>query len=465
MVGREAMQPDAIRLSPAGEPTFNGPRLLASLERLPVPRKYWVGFSGGADSTALLQAMYESRARLRAGLHAVHFHHGLQAMAGDWQDHCRAFCEQRGIPFLSVQLEIDRAAGTSLEEASRNSRYRSVARMLGDDEMYLTAHHAEDLVETLFLNLMRGSGIEGLAGIPMLRNLERGWVARPLLEMHRSELVAYLEARGIGWLTDPSNADTTFDRNYLRRELFPLLEQRWPGLVRRLSRTARNARIAAAAMAVFIENQSGDLLRDPLKMPLQRLLELDPEIQTLILRQWLRRHEVPAMPEQRLKEFLKQLAEATVQTRAEIQWEDWMIKHYHLDLWLQRRRPYAACPDKRWSEGAQLELGQDAGRLWLQGGPAVIPPGWRVRARRPGDRLRGRPDGPSRKLKHFFQSASIPPWLRPAIPVLEWEGEPVALGDWVFGHRLQAWLLDNRLEYRWEPADSVLARVHADLQR
>jgi tRNA(Ile)-lysidine synthase len=188
------MQPDAIRLSPAGEPSFNG-RLLASLGRLPVPRKYWVGFSGGADSTALLQALYESRAQLPAGLHAVHFHHGLHARAGDWQEHCRAFCEQRGIPFLSEQLEIDRAAGTSLEEASRNSRYRSVARIVGEDEMYLTAHHAEDLAETLFLNLMRGSGIEGLAGIPMLRNLERGWVARPLLEIHRSELVTYLEAR------------------------------------------------------------------------------------------------------------------------------------------------------------------------------------------------------------------------------------------------------------------------------
>jgi tRNA(Ile)-lysidine synthase len=460
---REAKQPDAIRLPPLGEPSFNGQRLLASLGRLPVPRKYWVGFSGGADSTALLQAMYESRPQLPAAMHALHFHHGLQAKASQWQEHCRAFCAQRGIPFLTEQLEIDRSGGASLEEASRNSRYRAVARILGEDEMYLTAHHAEDLAETLFLNLMRGSGIEGLAGIPMLRNLERGWVARPLLEIHRSDLVAYLEARGIGWLTDPSNADTSFDRNYLRQELFPLLEQRWPGLVRRLSRTARNARTAAAAMAMFIENQSGDLIRDRLKMPLHRLLELDPEMQTLILRQWLRRHEVPALPEQRLKEFLKQLAEATVGNRAEVQWEDWMIKHYHLDLWLHRRKPYLACPERSWQEGMLLELGQDTGRLRLEGKPAAIPPGWRVRARRSGDRMRPQPGGPSRKLKHFFQSASIPPWLRSGIPVLEWDGEPVALGDWLFGHRLQSWLLDNGLAYRWEPADSVLARVRADL--
>jgi tRNA(Ile)-lysidine synthase len=464
MSGREARQSETTRLNPPGVSSFDGQRLLACLGRLPVPRIYWVGFSGGADSTALLQAMHESRSQLPAALHAVHFHHGLQSRAGEWQEHCRAFCAQRGIPFLSERLEIVRSARTSPEEASRNSRYRAVARILGADEMYLTAHHAEDLAETLFLNLMRGSGIEGLAGIPMLRKLERGWVARPLLESHRGELVAYLEARGIGWLTDPSNADTAFDRNYLRQELFPLLERRWPGLVRRLSRTARNARRSAAAMAAFIENQSGHLIHDPLKMPLPRLLQLDPELQSLILRQWLRRHEVPAMPEQRLREFLRQLAQATGETRAEVQWDEWMIKHYHLDLWLHRRRPYLPCPDTPWRDRMEVELGQDAGRLRLHGEPVAVPPGWRVRTRRPGDRIRPRRDGPSRTLKHFFQSAVIPPWLRPGIPVLEWDGEPVALGDWVLGDRLQTWLRDHGLEYRWEPADSVLVRVHADLQ-
>lgn len=465
MSGREARQPDAAHVPPPGESFFSEGRLLATLGRLPVPRKYWVGFSGGADSTALLQAMNESRLRLPAAIHALHFNHGLQADASRWQEHCRAFCEARGIPFRSERLEIDLTTRTGREEAARASRYRAVARILGEGEMYLTAHHAEDLAETLFLNLMRGSGIEGLAGIPVLRTLARGWVARPLLEMHRSELVAYLEARGISWLTDPSNSDTSFDRNYLRQELFPQLERRWPGLVRRLSRTARNARVSADAMARFIESQSGDLVCDRLKMPLQRLLELDPGMQTLILRQWLRRHAVPALPEQRLQEFLKQLARAAVDSRAEVQWDDWMIKHYGRDLWLHRRRPYLPCPETPWREGMRLELGQDAGRLLLEGKPAAIPPGWRVRARRPGDRMRLWPDGPSRTLKHFFQSASIPPWLRSGIPVLEWDGVPVALGDWMLGHRLRAWLLENGLEYHWEPDDSVLARMRADLQR
>jgi tRNA(Ile)-lysidine synthase len=444
---------------------FSSAELLASLSRLPTPRRYWVGFSGGADSTALLQALHECREQLPAPIHALHFHHGLQAEADAWQAHCGSFCEQRDIPYRAEQLDIDQSARSSPEEASRNSRYRVVGGLLGRQEMYLTAHHAEDLAETLFLNLMRGSGVEGLAGIPVLRTLEHGWVARPLLDVHRAQLVAFLQERDIDWLTDPSNENITFDRNYLRQELFPRLEQRWPGLVRRLARTARNARISAGAMAMFIESQSGDLIRDRFKMPVHKLLELEPEMQTLILRQWLRRHEVPVLPEQRLREFLKQLSEAQVDNLAEVQWEDWMIKHYQLDLWLHRRKPFMACPEMAWTEGMEVDLGPDTGRLHLLGDTTPVPPGWHVRARRSGDRIRQRPQGPNQKLKHLFQSASVPPWLREGIPVLEWDGEPVALGDWVIGHRLQAWLLEHGLDYLWNPADPVLARLRADCQR
>lgn len=439
--------------------------LLDSLARLPAPAKYWIGFSGGADSTALLQALHECRAQLVASIHAIHFHHGLQQAADEWQRRCRSFCTERDIPFMSVRLDIRRSRGTSPEEESRNSRYRAVAEVLGDSEMYLTAHHAEDQAETLFLNLMRGSGIEGLAGIPALRNLESGWVARPLLEWHRAELEQFLEQRGIGWLTDPSNEDIRFDRNYLRHDVFPLLDQRWPGLVRRLSRTARNARITASAMAMFIENQSGDLVRDKLRMPLHKLLELDTEMQTLILRQWLRRHEVPALPEARLREFLNQLDTADIANQAEVQWEDWIIKRYKHDLWLHPNPPFDPLTETDWQKGMELDLGPDSGSLCLRGKAVDIPAGWKVRARSSGDRIRLSPRGSSQKIKQYFQSALIPPWLRSGIPVLAWNDEPAALGDWVIDHRLQAWLLEHELELEWRPRDPVLIRLRNDNQR
>ena len=439
-------------------------KLLDNLGRLPHPFKYWVGFSGGADSTALLQVLHECRDQLHAPLHAIHFHHGLQPGAEDWQEHCRNFCAERDIPFISIRLEVTPGGKTSLEEEARNARYRAVAELLGEQEMYLTAHHAEDQAETLFLNLMRGSGIEGLAGIPALRNLDHGWVGRPLLDSHRQDLVTFLEQRNIEWLEDPSNQDTSFDRNYLRQELFPLLEKRWPGVSRRLTRTARNARISAGAMSMFIETQSGELLRDRMRMPVRNLLDLGTEMQTLILRQWLRRHEIPVLPESRLRDFLSQLAIAQPESPAEVQWADWMIKHYQHDLWMHRRNPFLACPTREWQNGMELDLGPESGYLRLAGNPVSIPDGWTVSARKAGDRIRTVEGGPSRKLKYYFQTSAVPPWLRQGIPVLCWDGEPVALGDWMFGHRLQWWLMENDLELTWQPRDPVLARVRADCQ-
>ena len=443
-------------------PAFDVERLLYSLASLPVPPRYWIGFSGGADSTALLLAMHEARQGLPAPFCALHFHHGLQPEADDWLVHCRDFCEHRGIPFENERLAIDVAAGSSPETAARDQRYRAVARRLGRDEMYLTAHQAEDQAETLFLNLMRGSGIEGLAGIPALRRLERGWVARPLLDVHREELVGYLRNRDVDWLTDPSNADTRFDRNFLRQELFPLLEMRWPGLVRRLSRTARNVRASASAMAAFIEQTCGDLVSDELTMPLPGLLELQPDMQALILRQWLRRHELPALPELRLLEFLKQLRDAGEASQVEVRWSDWTIRRYRERLWMKRPGATASCRDTTWEAGDEIFLGSASGRLELRGAPVEIPPDWRLRSRRPGDRLRPRAGEPSRSLKQLFQDAGVPPWLRPGVPILQWGGETVALGDWVLAPRLQDWLQRHGLEYRWQPDDPALERIRRD---
>lgn len=113
----------------------------------------------------------------------------------------------------------------------------------------------------------------------------------------------------------------------------------------------------------------------------------------------------------------------------------------------------------------QLDLGPDSGCLVLTGKETELPGGWHVGPRRSGARIRPIEQGPSRKLKHFFQSASIPPWLRDGIPILYWDNEPVALGDWVVGHRLLWWLTENDLEYSWQPRDPVLVRLRADCQR
>lgn len=438
---------------------FSGESLLDGLARLPQPRRYWVGFSGGADSTALLQALYECRERLAAPLQALHFHHGLHPAADRWMTHCETFCLERDIPFHGERLNVVTNPGDSPEEAAREARYRCAAGLLQPGEMLLTAHHSGDQAETLFLNLMRGSGIEGLAGIPPVRKLAHGWVGRPLLDVDRSALEAWLRDRAIEWVDDASNTDRAYDRNFVRHEVFPLLEQRWPGLGRRLARTARHARQSAAAMADFIGHRTGELLQDPVCLPVRALLDLDPAMRALILREWLRRRELPALPEARITEFLQQLADAGSGRHAEVRWADWMIKRYRENLWLHPALPGLACRSAQWHNAGRVTLGPASGTLTLTGRCTMPPPGWRVGPRHGSARFRATADRPGRTLKHCFQACGAPPWLRAGVPVLYWDDEPVAIGDGLVAGRLQGWLDENEARLHWRPSELVLERV------
>lgn len=185
-------------------------------------------------------------------------------------------------------------------------------------------------------------------------------------------------------------------------------------------------------------------------------------MQALVIRHWLRRHEVPPLPESRLTEFLRQLADASASGQVEVAWDDWRMKRYRETIWLQRKGSPPRCIEWPWNSGSQLNLGDELGRLLLDGGSAGPPPNWRVGPRSGGERIRARPGGPGRSLKQLFQECGIPPWMRASIPVLYWEDEAVALGDWVIAPRLQRWLAANGLRYRWRPAHPLLIKLQSD---
>jgi tRNA(Ile)-lysidine synthase len=140
-----------------------------------------------------------------------------------------------------LSTKVDRPRGTSLEAAARETRYRLLAKALKQGEFLLTAHHQDDQLETVLLQLFRGSGLAGLAAMPAITPFAGGWLARPLLSRTRAELEAWARAQGLTWVEDDTNADERLDRNYLRRQVLPLVRERWPGSPAAVSRSARHA--------------------------------------------------------------------------------------------------------------------------------------------------------------------------------------------------------------------------------
>ena len=424
-------------------------RIREALERLVSAQRFLVGFSGGADSTALLTALSRQREHLPGVLEAIHFNHGLHDHCQDWQAHCEACCAELEIPLTTHRLALSPGAG-NIEALAREARYHFVEQHLEPGMVYLTAHNRDDQAETLLLHALRGSGIDGMAGIPAVRRLGQGRVARPLLGESRSAIEQYLQLNQVQWIEDDSNRDTHFDRNFLRHEIIPLLESRWPAAVASLATTATHLGAAAAALDTML-SQHAQLDASPgLSLPLQDLHPLD-SMASLVIRAWLRRRNVAPPPQARLNELLVQLQSASRDKHCEMRWSNHALRLYSDALHLSDQPDLPACPQRTWHGAPTLDLGEALGAVTLRGDRLDIPAGWTIGPRRAGGTMRTVEAGPSRKLKKLIQEHPIPPWQRNSVPLLYWDNETVAIGDWLLAPRLQDWLRRQGIEFSWQP--------------
>lgn len=212
------------------------------LHQLPKNTPLLLGFSGGTDSSVLLFLAYAYAKRNGAPLRIVHVHHGIR---GDEADRDATFAEQIAkayeLPISVVYKDVPRIAaecGESIEAAARRVRYeafRDVMREYGIPVL-LTAHNADDNLETVLFHLLRGSGLSGLTGIPPRRRTEGGTVIRPLLECTRADLELFRERYAIPAIFDSTNDDVSYTRNRLRKEIVPGLREISPAPERAVSR-------------------------------------------------------------------------------------------------------------------------------------------------------------------------------------------------------------------------------------
>ena len=196
------------------------------------PARWLVAFSGGIDSSVLLHAL--ASASDGTPVVAIHIDHGLHPDSAAWSQHAETFSTALGVEFITRAVSLDPKLPQGTEAAARDARYQAFYELVEDDDCLLSAHHERDQAETLLLNLMRGSGPAGLAGIRVTQSFGRGQLLRPMLGVSGDDIAAYASAEGLTWIEDPSNADTRFDRNFIRREVMPLLRTRWPAVDNRL---------------------------------------------------------------------------------------------------------------------------------------------------------------------------------------------------------------------------------------
>lgn len=428
-------------------------RVEAALQDLPGGRLH-VAFSGGLDSSVLLDLLAASQAARARGLHALHVDHGLHADSPHWATHCRKVADALDVPITVVPVHVDRGSGLGLEAAARAARHAVFEGHLVDGGIVALAQHRDDQVETVLLKLLRGAAPEGLGAMRPLRRCGGGWLWRPLLDVPRSDLHEHAMRRGLAWIEDPSNTALAHDRNFLRLELLPRLRERWPATDANLAQAA--ARASEAADVIEADARAAlSALRgtDPASLPIAAWHALSPALRDAVLRRWLRELGLPAPTRDQASELARQLSAAHRDRIPLVAWPGAELRRYR--EYMHAMAPLAPMP-RDWQrpfDGTPLPLPCDLGTLGLvdaRDQPVRVSPGLYVRFRRGGERLR-LPDRAHRsELRDLFQQAGVPPWQRDRLPILlDPDGEVIAVAGYWIGAEAQSLFERMRCRLDW----------------
>lgn len=336
-----------------------------------------IAYSGGVDSQVLLHALATLNRLdlLSVPLKAVHVNHGLSDNAAQWQQSCKEQARQYEIDFETVDLALKPEKQQSLESLAREARYQQLARLNDDNAVIMTAHHQDDQVETFLLALKRGAGVQGLSAMQEVRSLtssSQQLLARPLLNVSRDEIEQYAEKNQLAWVEDESNADQQFDRNFIRAQVLPLLQERWPAFKQTVARSAQNCQ---NAQGLLDQLASQDFLQCQLPanetgegLCIESLSKLSPDRVNNVIRYFLNVNQLKMPSSMLLKEIVNACFYSGKDKNPEIHLEANTLRCFQRGLYLTRK--YADVSDWRYeldlsqlSDHALVELPDDMGTL------------------------------------------------------------------------------------------------------
>ena len=397
-------------------------------------KRLLLAYSGGVDSHILLHGMSRIASANRIEMTAVHFNHQVSPQSNLWEQHCLKVCNS-----LTVSLMIQRSLGMVTETGGpenslRVARYDWFRSIMSNGDILVTAHQMDDQIETILFRLFRGGGVRGLTGIPDCRKFGPGELHRPLLGVTRPDILSAAKYFRLQWIEDSSNYDDAFDRNFIRKEIVPVIRSRWPAAVRTIGRTAKQLNAAERLLGEFAERDFSDIhltavecqFRNFGKLNVNEIRNLSENRTANLLRYWVRRagYEVPSS--RQLSELLRQLRVLDRPKNIRIKSNGSEFRCYRDYLYLMPaqndfkgrivERTFVgdelAIPETRVKLGIVNTVGRGIRLSGLDiGNIEVTSYSKRAKIKLVKDQKR-------RRLSNLFQELGIPPWERKRIPVL-----------------------------------------------
>ncbi len=397
-------------------------------------QRFVLSLSGGVDSRVLLALLSRYKQQFKVDVHAVHVHHGLSHNADQWAEHCQQWCHDADIPLSIEKVDIDIHSGESIEQLARDARYRVLSKHVGLGDVLLLGQHADDQIETFLLALKRGSGPKGLASMPRYAPFSQGALYRPLLTAKRSDIESYAVNHSLSWVTDESNDDTRYERNFIRHQITPTLSQRWPSIHQAVQRSAELCAEQEELLTELLQQHLKRAVHSDGSLIIEVLTQQSEGVRRQLIRQWLAIFDM-VMPSRKHTEMIwQEIAQAANDANPKLKLGEWDIRRFEHRLYCVAQyedishwqsamvlEDAVLLPDSLGSlqikpgQGS-LKLPENVCELWVSFNPEGLSccPVGRVG---------------SRKLKKLFQEYSVPSWLRRRTPILMYQDRVVAVAD------------------------------------
>ncbi|WP_295507743.1 tRNA lysidine(34) synthetase TilS [uncultured Pseudoalteromonas sp.] len=379
-----------------------------------------VALSGGVDSVVLLYLMNQvQKQRPELKLEAVYVNHGLSKYADEWQGFCKSLCEELGVAFKAVRVEIQERSRTSLEAQAREARYQALDENCVVGSVILLGQHLNDQLETFLLRLKRGSGLQGLASMPQTRLLASGRVCfRPLINITREQIEQFAIKFAITHITDDSNIDERFDRNFLRHQVLPILMERFQGFEKSAARSIRLLQQQQSLLDEYTQSDLAHCQNSQGGLSCVAIAEFSKPRQANLVRAWLNQftHQLPS--ENQLQQIIEQglTAQADAQLKICLQSGDVRRHQQHWYFVTEQAIPQAMDINLQ-----PIEL-TDGRKLIVKQGKGIRKPlkneQVSVEFNKPQARIKPLKKPGSNTLKHWFKDAKVAPWLRAQTPLI-----------------------------------------------
>jgi tRNA(Ile)-lysidine synthase len=392
------------------------------------PDVYYIAYSGGSDSTALLylaNLLYIEKKIPNKPI-AIHINHQLSVNANYWEDHCKLFCKKLELQCITKIITISNSEN-SLENSARNARYKCFTQILPDNAALLLAHHLNDQTETILHNLFRGSGIHGIKGIPKSRKHKQFNILRPLLNFSKLSIIEYLNLHDIKWIDDDSNQNLSIRRNYIRKIILPKIYHYWPQADESLSKCSNIASHYVENLDTIVTTLSLTIDGEISALSLEKLLTYPSNFQTTILHHWLIRENIN-INFNKISEFARQLNNCTSYTQPSLIISNQIVVKYKqfitiTPLFLFNKNDCAKIFSWKIEESLQLptghikitkKLGVNLIKLDSLSAEKKLYIAYRSSCPHKRILLYGK----HKKLKNIFQELALPPWIRDKTPIL-----------------------------------------------